>query len=212
MAIFTPRGLKIRLPVNYTFGLLARLYPEVDAFKVLKTVEGIEYISYLITMSSALLSFYFHLNLMEIGLVVFITSIISFILSMKSLLLIKIFHTIATLFSYIAGFGLVTILIVLYGYFTVGIEGVGIFLLARFLAGLIKLPISSKLATYHKDLGYLEDPEVYFIYAYKIWASKLAKSSEVILDKKELETENWSPVLNDLATKWPEVVRRFTVD
>ncbi len=67
MAIFTPRGLKIRLPVDYAFALMARLYPKVDAFKVLKTTESLELIPSVITLLTGLVCFYLRLPAFEIG-------------------------------------------------------------------------------------------------------------------------------------------------
>ncbi len=45
MAIYTPRGLKIRIPARWAFGLIGRLWErdrQTDAFRVLKTCEAIE--------------------------------------------------------------------------------------------------------------------------------------------------------------------------
>lgn len=39
--IVTPRGIIIYLPRDYSFELMARLYPKVDAFKVLEKAQGI---------------------------------------------------------------------------------------------------------------------------------------------------------------------------
>jgi hypothetical protein len=40
MALFTPRGLKVRLA--YAFALMARVYPKTDAFRVLQLTEEVE--------------------------------------------------------------------------------------------------------------------------------------------------------------------------
>jgi hypothetical protein len=39
--IVTPRGITIYLPRDYSFALIARLYPKVDAFKILEKTQGI---------------------------------------------------------------------------------------------------------------------------------------------------------------------------
>ena len=57
MAIFTPRRLKVRLPTDYSFALMARLYPRVGAFKVLKTVEAIEHIPSVLAFCVAIVLF-----------------------------------------------------------------------------------------------------------------------------------------------------------
>lgn len=57
MAIYTPRGLKIRLSIQYCFTLLARLYPEVDPYTVLKTTEGLEFIPSFLAVLASLICF-----------------------------------------------------------------------------------------------------------------------------------------------------------
>jgi len=43
-------------------------------------------------------------------------------------------------------------------------------------------------------------------------ASRLGKTTDITVSDEELKEENWKPVFDDLATKWPEVVRRFTIN
>lgn len=50
MAIYTPRGMEIRLPVGYALALMTRLHPEVDPFDVLTTAEGIDQINSLLAV------------------------------------------------------------------------------------------------------------------------------------------------------------------
>ena len=57
MAIYTPRGLAINLPVSYSFALMKRLHPTVDAFKVLKTTEGLESIPAVLTFVTGIACF-----------------------------------------------------------------------------------------------------------------------------------------------------------
>ncbi len=42
MALFTPRGLKVRLTKAYAFALMARVYPRTDAFRILQLTEEVE--------------------------------------------------------------------------------------------------------------------------------------------------------------------------
>lgn len=212
MAIFTPRGLKIRLPFNYAFTLVARLYPKVDAFKILKTTEGLESIPSLITFATGLVCFYLRLSLFEIGLYVFIASIIGFLITFFGLYIISILDRLGTFYSYISGFGILLILLIVYGFITVGWQGVIIFFVAKFLAGIVKMPVEAKLMKQHGELGFLTLSEEHFFNAYRIHAKRLGKTIDIAVSNEELEEENWKPVFEDLATKWPEVVKRFTMD
>ncbi|MCK5475445.1 MAG: hypothetical protein KAI71_02595 [Candidatus Pacebacteria bacterium] len=212
MAIFTPRGLKIRLPFNYAFTLVARLYPKVDAFKVLKTTEGLESIPVLITFIAGLLSFYFRLSLFEIGLYVFIASVVGFLVMFSGLYIISRLDYLGVFYSYVSGFGILLILLIAYGFIMVGWQGVVVFFVAKFLAGIVKTPIEVKLMKQHGELGFLTLSEEHFFNAYRIHAKRLGKTTDIVVSNEELEEENWKSVFEDLAKKWPEVVRRFTMD
>ncbi len=71
MPIYTPRGLKVRLSIDYAFALMARLHPGVNAFQVLKTTEGIESLPQSFAFLAALFCFVLKLTPSQIGVVVF---------------------------------------------------------------------------------------------------------------------------------------------
>ncbi len=214
MAIFTPRGLKIRLPFNYAFALIARLYPKIDAFKVLKTTEGLESIPSLIIFVVGLICFYLRLSPFEIGVYVFVASIAGFLIILFGLYIIPGLDYLGTFYSYISGFGILLILLAVYGFITVGWQGVLIFFIARFLSGIVKMVMEMmQVKKNHSKIGLaLTLSETNFLNAYRLHASKLGKTTNITVSDEELKEENWKPVFEDLATKWPEVVRRFTRD
>jgi len=214
MVIFTPRGLKVRLPFDYAFALIARLYPKVDAFKVLKTTEGLESIPSLITFATGLTCFYLQLPVIEIGIYVFAASIVGFFITSFGLYIIPGLDRLGTIYSYVSGFGILLILLAVYGYFSVGWQGVVIFFVAKVIAGIVKMAIETmQMKRVHSKTGLaLTASEKNFFNAYRLHASKLGKSTDITVSDEELKEENWKPVFEDLATKWPEVVRRFTMD
>ena len=214
MAIFTPRGLKIRLPLDYAFALIARLYPKTDAFKILKTTEGLESIPSLITFATGLVCFYLRLPSFKIGLYVFITSIVGFLITSFGLYIIPGLDQLGIFYSYISGFGVLLILLAVYGFTTVGWQGVIIFFVAKFLAGIVKIPIETMQMKkiYSKTGLALTASEKNFLNAYRLHANRLGKTTDITVSDEELKEENWKPVFEDLAIKWPEVIRRFTVN
>ncbi len=214
MAIFTPRGLKIRLPFDYAFALIARLYPKVDAFKVLKTTEGLESIPSWVTFATGLVCFYLHLPAFEIGLYVFIASIIGFLITSFGLYIIPGLDRLGTFYSYISGFGILLVLLAVYGFITIGWQGVVIFFVAKFLAGIVKMTIETiQMKKVHSKTGLaLTASEKNFFNAYRLHANRLGKTTDITVSDEELKEENWKPVFEDLATKWPEVVNRFTMN
>ena len=58
MPLYTPRGLKIRLPKSYAFALIGRLYGKETAFRVLKLTEEVENLGALAITIAALLALY----------------------------------------------------------------------------------------------------------------------------------------------------------
>ena len=70
MAIYTPRGVKIRTSVPYAFGLMARLNPKVTPFRILKTTEGIESLPGMLAFIAGMVGFSMHLPPLQIALVI----------------------------------------------------------------------------------------------------------------------------------------------
>ena len=77
MAIYTPRGLKVRLPIDFAFALIARLYPKYDAFKVLRTTEAIELMPKALSAVAGIICFLMELDWTVIAVVVFGTTFLA---------------------------------------------------------------------------------------------------------------------------------------
>ncbi len=214
MAIYTPRGLKIRIAVPYAFGLIARLFPKVSAFRVLKTTEGIEALTSIATFIAAMISFFMHLDPLQIALIISITYIISVLLNTFGLFIIPGQVAIGTLYSYISGYGLLIIGIVIVGYFTTGWQGVVAYFGAKFIGWCVARVIEViQTKRSFKLTGFaFTASERCFFNAYRLHAAKHGITTDIDLSEEEMEEENWRPAFEDLATQWPEVVARFTVD
>jgi len=212
MVIYTPRGLKIKLQYDYVFALIARVYPKADAFKVLETTEGLESIPSLLTFITGFICFYMRLSLFEIGLYVFIASIIGLAITSFGLYVIPGIVKLGTFYSYISGYGILLILLAVYGYITVGWQGVLVFFATIFLGGIIKIIIESiqMKRLYLKTGMVLSASDKNFINAYRLYANKLGITTDITVSDEELEEENWMPVFDDLVAKWPKLVKRFT--
>lgn len=214
MAIYTPRGLKIRLRMNHAFALMARLYPKVDAFKVLKTTEGLESIPGMLALIVGLVSFYLGLDPYQIGLYTLIASVVGTAITTFGVFIVPGLPKLGTLYSYISGFGILLILSAVYGFVSVGWQGVAAFFIGKLVAGLINNAIGFWNAKRtHSKIGIpLTISEINFFNAYRLHASELGKSTDITVSDEELKEDNWKECLEDLAIKWPEVVKRFTND
>jgi len=65
VAIYTPTGLKIRFPIPYAFGLMARLEPRVTPFRVLMTTEGLELLPNTLCFFAGLVCFWYGATLWD---------------------------------------------------------------------------------------------------------------------------------------------------
>lgn len=214
MANYTPRGLKIRLALDHAFALINRLRPEVDAFKVLKTTEGIEDLTSLVTFSTGLVCFLMKLDPLYIAISVFVAYLLAILINLKGFYVIPGLVGLGTLYSYISGYGILLAGLSVAGYFLVGWQGVVAFFIGRFLAWSISqvLEIQDMKRIYKMTGLPLTASERHFFNAYRIHASRLGKTTDISVTEEELSEDNWKPAFNELAIKWPEVVARFTLD
>ena len=112
MAIYTPRGLKIRLKSDEAFTYIARLHPRFSAFQVLKTVEGIEIIPSFFAFTTGLYTFLNSFSNTNIALYVGIATIIGGLIATFGLYVITFMVRIVTGLSYLYGFGIFTLSII----------------------------------------------------------------------------------------------------
>lgn len=211
MQIFTPRGLKIRLDVEYGFALMKRLYPKVDAFKVLKTTEGLELFPSAITFIAALVSFALRLDTVSIAVISFLSYFIAFMLTFFGLYVIPGLPTLGTLYSYISGYGIAFVIIAVIGYLTSGVYGVIAFFIGRILAGILCWVIDfiGAKRAYNKTGIMLWNSEKNFLNAYRLHADKLGITNNIAVSDIEMQEKNWIDCYEDLAQKYPQVVERY---
>ncbi len=214
MPIYTPRGLKVRLSMDYAFALMARLYPKVSAFEVLKTTEGIESLPQAFAFIAALICFFLKLSPLQIGLIVFIVTFLFSLMTRYGFYVFPSIVKIGTIYSYLAGFGLLLIILCVVGFYLVGWRGVLAYFIARFLEGVIaKVLDVRETRMYLKEIGEpLTASERNFINAYRLHANRVGVTTDVSVEDEEREKENWESTFMDLAMKYPEVVARFTVN
>ena len=214
MAIYTPRGLKIRISVPYAFGLIARLFPNSNAFDVLKTTEGIEEFPSCATFLAAMVSFVIQLDPIQIALVVGITYIISNLLNTFGIFIIPGQVTVGTFYSWVSGYGVLLILIVVVGYIMTGWQGVVAYFIGNFIAWCLIKPVEfMNSKRYYKLTGHpFTTSEINFFNAYRIHAGKHGITTNINISEKEMEEDHWQATFEDLACQWPEIVDRFAID
>jgi hypothetical protein len=214
MAIYTPRGLRIRIAVPYAFGLMARLYPMVSPFRILKTTEGIEYLPSMLAFASGIIVFIIKLSPLYIGLVVGGAQFVGVLINLFGFYLIPGLIPLATLFSYFAGYGIFFITILVVGFIFTGWQGVLAYLIGKLVAALVSQVLQFwQTSRYYKMIGHaFTTSEVHFFNAYRLHASQVGITTDVDLSDKEMEENHWGPTFEAFAIEWPQVVQRFTSD
>lgn len=214
MAIYTPRGLKIRLSADIAFGLMARLYPRIDAFKVLKTTEGIESLPTVVAFITGLYCFIARVEPLHTGIAAFVAYLVTAVINLRGFYFIPGLVTLGTLYSYVSRFGIILIVLGVFGFFVAGWQDVVAFFVAKFLAwGVAQVLEFIETKRMFKLSGYpFTASEKYFFNAYRLHASELGVTTDIDVSEEEAKEETWRDVFTDLATKWPQVVARFTRD
>lgn len=216
MTVFTPRGLKLRLPTPYVFALIARLYPRVDAFRVLQTTEVVENLSSLVTLLSGAAAFSLRLEPLQIGVLVFVAVSIMHVVHLLGLLVppMTFLLFISRGYGFVSGYGVLLTGILIFGLYRSGWAGVMAFVVGRVACGAIFAIVEVKNSRrIQQRIGFFPTrSERSFFHAYLLEANRLGASTDLTVEDSELAPANWQPVLEDLASKWPEVVGRFTVD
>lgn len=214
MAIYTPRGLKIRLPIDYGFALMTRLYPRITPFKFLKVTEALELLPAAWASIAAVLAFLTLKSPYTICAVIVGVQIIAHVMRMSALPIPRIFTDPANVYSYGSGYGMFLILICALGYFKLSWQGVAAFLVARAAAGLVNGIIAwvHQFGIHRKTGLAVTTSEIVFLNTYTQLARRFGVEMDLSVKDDELKEENWRGTLNQLAMEWPEVVARFTPD
>src|SRR5690348_15171354 len=221
MSICTPRGLEIKLSVPYTFTLMHRLYPAVDAFKVLKLPEGLQSIPSCLAFVTTLVCFNLTVAPFQTLVFVFRAAVLGTLLALWAFVVPGL-PSVGKLYSYVSGVGILFVGLVIYGFVAVGFWGVLACsagrLAAAFVSWIVELWNGQRL--YRRTGVRLGLPELNFLWAYELYASEtiasppisfqeFRRSLNTSLTQDQMKVENWKPCFMDLARRWPKVVARF---
>ncbi|MCC5848737.1 MAG: hypothetical protein JJU29_11650 [Verrucomicrobia bacterium] len=216
MAIYTPRGLKIRLSKDYAFALMARLYPRVDAFRVLQITEEVINMAAVMTYISGIVVFTMRLDPLMITVVVGGTNFAFKMAHLFGLFIppITLILPLSRVYSWVSGYGVFLIGIPVFGFFTVGWKGVVAFIVGRIVASVFAGVINYKFTkiVFNKTGVFLTASERSFFHAYRLVADRVGVTRSLEVTDDEMDPDNWGEVFDDLMMKWPVVVSRFTED
>ena len=234
MSLQTPRGLKIRLPVEYAFALMARLWrvdARTDAFRVLKTCEAIWMVPGVLAFIVGLTGVFlidshpaWLLLALPAGRVVGSLLIqFGFVGSLSDIGLVRL----AEIVSHFSGYGLLHAGASVALWLNFGWPAVGFW-----FAGAILAVVGSSMIEVicfrfrHRaiingresvaDRVIVGSSELYFLHAYRLHANRLGVTKSLAMDPRELEKNpgsdpDWLLCVYDLFGKWPAMAGRFEV-
>lgn len=221
MALMTPRGLKIRLPIEHAFALLARLWRtdrRTDAFRVLKTCEAIEDIpTVMATGAGAAAAFWPASPTYAMPLAIVLGQVFGVLLTQFGVYVIVRplgLLLAATLFSYIPLWSTLIVQAPIVGFIAWKLGWVPVALwIGAWIGGVIMAwAVRFKLTKwrYNKSGGIiLTGSEVNFLNAYRLHADRLNVTRDLSVSDEEIESGGWETCLMDYAKKYPEAVARF---
>lgn len=213
MAIYTPRGLKIRFSVPYCFSLMARIYPEVTPYNVLKTTEGIENISDLLAVLAAFVIILINPSesFLVIGSIIMTLYLIGYFMKITGVFFIPMIVPFATLFSYVQGYGIITVVLAITGYIKFGLTKTVLILVVLVIANLLDyiLELLRAIIARYKNSPHLTVSELDFLNAYQLYAAKVGASIDIYVSEEEIAQGNWQETYIWLKNNWPEITYRF---
>ena len=201
MTVYTPRGLKIRLPADCCFALVSRLVPEKNAFTVLLTTEGLECIPGVLVFATGLAGFLLRLEPLRLGGYVLAASVLGSCVN-KWPRVVPGLPALGTVYAVLAGRGLIMGVQVAVGLLSAGWPQV----LAFYAGSLTGGALNELLGTLGS--AKMTDSEVSFLDSYRLHAASVGAPTSVELADEELAEENWCEVLRDYATHCPESASR----
>ncbi|MEH2321955.1 hypothetical protein [Nostoc sp.] len=136
MTIYTPGGMPISFPMNYAFSLLARLYPKYRPHKVLKIAEGMDKAPEAIAYLLGFILFALRILPVIIFTNVLILPVILRWMHIRSKYIDYVVN-LGVIFNSIGTVGIISIGLTVFGWYSVGWQGLVAFLCARFFGGFI---------------------------------------------------------------------------
>ncbi len=207
----TPRGLKIRVEIPYAFGLMGRLAPARDAYRILKTTEGLEHIPSTLGLCAGLYVLLTTPAILPLIYAVVIGRILGKLLLWFGLFIVPGLIQLTTIVSFVSGYGLVLVPSGILCFLIIGWQGLlafaGAWVVSMIIGGLIDWMLAWRRS---KRLGQaISLSEINFFNAYRLHADSCGVTSDIVLPESEAQSGKWLECLEEYAKNYPKAVARF---
>jgi hypothetical protein len=207
-AIFTPRGLHVRLPTHVAFGLLAQLRPKVRPAEVLATTEAIEFTPTAVGKLLALAGFLLDLSPAAIATICVLGRVVPNLLAIAGLG--GHLSVIGRLYRPLAGYGLTLLAVAVIGALMAGPLAALGFLVGTLVGGLINMLVDFLLM--RRPAGPMKQPlsstERFFLQALRQHAAASGQRLDLDHPPATADEGAWRAALADYAAQHPKRARQ----
>lgn len=213
MAIMTPRGLKVRLPVDLAFTLIARLWDRdrrVDAFRVLKTCEAIHSVPAMLGYCAGIGTAAGPTLPWSVVPAILAGRVAGEVFIRSPLVYLPGLIPLARLWSYISGYGVFLSAAVVLNWFRNGLEGTLYWVGAWFAAEVIGFGIAwlEMRREVRRSGVTIWDTEWQLHLAYRLHAERIGITTDYSPEEGEVRDGKWGTCLMNYAIKCPTAVVR----
>jgi len=207
---YTPRGMKIRVPLPHGFALMARLYPERTPDQILRTAEGIEFIPTLaweVTLVAVLVA---GASFQEAAISSIATRVLTVLLVELGLFIVPGLHSLSLAYSYIPSI-LRWVALPVLCWWLAEVAGLVAWLVAWLGGALLQhaLEFAGTVVRYRRSGRTLAvtSSELCFFHAYRLHASALERPLDLNVSPEELEEANWKPLYLNYMIENPQLFK-----
>lgn len=207
-AIFTPRGLHVRLPPELAFGLMARLRPRVRPAEVLATVEAIEFTPTALSKLLGFLCFLVQPGAIVTAVVACAGRVLPNLLALAAPDALPGLYRVGRWYRPIAGHGISLVVVTIAGVLIAGPVTAAGFVIGTAIGGALNMLVDFVLMRrVDARLGRpLSSTERFFLEALRRHGGGALELQAVAS-----EPEAWRAALDDYAAAFPDRARQSTV-
>lgn len=206
MVLYTPRGLKIRLPIPYVFALIKRLYPKRNAYQVLTTTEAVDEIPSFLCNVALLTALFTKASFWGTIAAPTVAVLLGKVIIWNGLFVVPGLPTMALIWSYLPPSFLRVLFIAILGFVQTGWTGLWAVLLAYLMVTVLGEAASLFFAKLRSKPGFIvTESEACFFDAYNLHASAVgAITRNVGVSDEELEESNWVRLFLEYISSLPD--------
>jgi hypothetical protein len=208
---FTPTGLKVYFPIEYSFTLISRFKGKIKAFDFLKTVEGYMNIVNILTWFIFIKAIQSNYDFYETLIYFIIIYIFSYFISIYDFKAFRGLVYLGKIYSYVSVFMIPQIIMLAAAFYYSRLDLLLITFILKFILDILSDSIDSffcrKILSI--DIPQITKTEVYFINTYLNYAEKYNISKDIATREEEIYSKKYINPLIELIREYPMFLDRY---